>query len=310
VKRLALAAAAACCVLLLPALVLGLLMVAAMSPASTVVQPVAACQPATSATWDGEQLANAAIIEQVGRQRGVPSRGWVIALATAAQESGLRNLPYGDRDSLGLFQQRASWGSVAQRLDPVWSSGKFFGSLEQVAGWERLPVTDAAQAVQRSAYPDAYARWEAPAQALVDGTTGCQPPAASTTDCPPSGLAVETGLQPNAVTVVRCEVAKWGIVDLLGIGQRDIASDHPLGLAVDVMVPAWQTPAGNALGWQVAHWVQANAAAFGVTYVIFDAHIWSVARDGEGWRPYRHPGGGADPTSMHLNHVHVSVVGG
>jgi hypothetical protein len=107
-------------------------------------------------------------------------------------------------------------------------------------------------------------------------------------------------------------VAKWGIVDLLGLGQREDnpQSDHPKGLAVDVMVPAWQTPAGNALGWQVARWVQANAAAFGVTYVIWDARIWSVQRNGEGWRAYAHPGGATDPTAMHLNHVHVSVVGG
>jgi murein DD-endopeptidase MepM/ murein hydrolase activator NlpD len=75
------------------------------------------------------------------------------------------------------------------------------------------------------------------------------------------------------------------------------------------MIPDWATPAGNELGWQVAEWVQANHVCLGVTYVIWDAQIFSADRAGEGWRPYEHPNGWTDANSAHRNHVHVSVAG-
>jgi murein DD-endopeptidase MepM/ murein hydrolase activator NlpD len=119
--------------------------------------------------WNTEQLANAHTIITVGAQRGIPARGWIIALATAMQESGLRNLAGGDRDSLGLFQQRPSqgWGIPAQLRDPTYVVGKFYDKLATVTGWQTMPVTQAAQAVQLSAYPDAYAKWENDAALLV-----------------------------------------------------------------------------------------------------------------------------------------------
>lgn len=118
---------------------------------------------------DAEQLANAQVIAATGRAIGVGERGVLVALATAAQESRLRNLPYGDRDSVGLFQQRPSqgWGTVLDLLRPDYAATKFFQALLRVPGWEQLPVTVAAQAVQRSAFPSAYARWEPLAAALV-----------------------------------------------------------------------------------------------------------------------------------------------
>lgn len=127
---------------------------------------------------DGEQAANARVIVSVGQQRGVPARGLVVALMTAMQESTMRNLPYGDRDSLGLFQQRPStgWGTPAQVTDPAYAATAFYGGpgsptanpgLLDVVGWEQLPATVAAQAVQRSAYPTAYAKWESSATAWV-----------------------------------------------------------------------------------------------------------------------------------------------
>ncbi len=120
---------------------------------------------------------NARIIVDVGRSLGVPDRGLVIALAAAAQESGLRNLDHGDRDSLGLFQQRPSqgWGTVDQVLDPVHAARAFFGGpssptvgtapgLLDVPGWSSMPLADAAQAVQHSGHPEHYAKWEASAR--------------------------------------------------------------------------------------------------------------------------------------------------
>lgn len=116
-----------------------------------------------------EQRNNAATIIGVAKGVGAPPRAWLVALATAMQESTLRNLNYGDRDSLGLFQQRPSqgWGSPAQVTDPVHSTTIFLQRLMAVPGWEMLPVTAAAQAVQRSGFPDAYAKWEGLASQLV-----------------------------------------------------------------------------------------------------------------------------------------------
>ena len=117
--------------------------------------------------------ANALVIVQVGRELGVSDRGIAIALATAMQESSLRNLSWGDRDSVGLFQQRPStgWGAVEQLTDPAHAARLFYGGasnpnggvtrgLLDIAGWESMPLTEAAQRVQISAYPDAYAKWE------------------------------------------------------------------------------------------------------------------------------------------------------
>lgn len=136
--------------------------------------PGASGPPAAVPGLDVDQLRNAGTISAVGRELGVPARGLVVALATALQESTLRNLPYGDRDSLGLFQQRAAWGTVAERTDPATSARLFFSGgragqpgLLDIAGWEAMTVTRAAQAVQRSAFPDAYAKWELTATRLL-----------------------------------------------------------------------------------------------------------------------------------------------
>ena len=147
---------------------------------------VAAAAPITLATagvvtpMSEEMRLNAQTIVSVGRNAGVSDAGLVVALAAAAQESGLRNVDYGDRDSLGLFQQRPSvgWGTPEQVMDPVRASLAFFGGasnpnpdvtrgLLDVPGWESMTVTQAAQAVQISAYPDHYAKWETSARAWL-----------------------------------------------------------------------------------------------------------------------------------------------
>ena len=126
------------------------------------------------------QFANARIIAQVGVTMGVPMPGETIALATALQESGLQNLDHGDRDSLGLFQQRPSqgWGTPVQIMNPAYAARQFYSHLLQVPGWRVMPTTQAAQAVQRSGFPDAYAKWEHEAQTLATefaGTLACTP---------------------------------------------------------------------------------------------------------------------------------------
>jgi hypothetical protein len=147
-------------------------------------RPRSSCAAATvgSATVggvsvDAGQLANARIIYAVGAALGLPQRAEIVALATAMQESDLQNLPYGTADSLGLFQQRPSegWGTVAQIMDPVTSARAFYEALVKVGDWQALPVTEAAQAVQRSQFPDAYGQWQPMATQLVAtfaGTAG------------------------------------------------------------------------------------------------------------------------------------------
>ncbi|MFE2140372.1 C40 family peptidase [Streptomyces sp. NPDC059456] len=147
-----------------------------------------------------EQIPHTKTIVATGISLRVPERGQVVALATAIQESRLRNLSGGDRDSLGLFQQRPSqgWGTPEQIRDPVYAATKFYKGLLEVRGWEQMTITQAAQAVQRSGFPDAYAQWEPLARALqqaivktlpggngAPGTGGTQPPA--TSDCAGGG---------------------------------------------------------------------------------------------------------------------------
>lgn len=125
----------------------------------------------SGSTMNDEMRANAAVIVQVGRNLGISDYGIVIALATAMQESSLRNLTWGDRDSVGLFQQRPStgWGTVDELTDPARAAELFFvgrsgvRGLLDISGWESMPLTQAAQRVQISAYPDAYAKWESSA---------------------------------------------------------------------------------------------------------------------------------------------------
>jgi len=158
-------------------------------PAAPVVaEPVAAATPAPApapepdrpATLTDEMRANAQLIIQVGRSLGVPDGGIVVALVAAAQESGLRDVDTGDRDSLGLFQQRPSqgWGTVEQVSDPAHAARSFYGGpdgpnvgrapgLLDVDGWESMPVAAAAQAVQHSAHPDHYAKWETAARVWI-----------------------------------------------------------------------------------------------------------------------------------------------
>ncbi|MEV3871627.1 C40 family peptidase [Streptomyces sp. NPDC049906] len=146
-----------------------------------------------------EQIPHARTIQATGVAMKVPVRGQIVALATALQESGLRNLDYGDRDSLGLFQQRPSmgWGTAAQIRDPVYASTKFYEGLLKLSGWESMTVTQAAQAVQLSGFPDAYAKWEPLATALqkalapslteADSDTGTMDVAAPSSGCETGG---------------------------------------------------------------------------------------------------------------------------
>ncbi len=123
---------------------------------------------------DSQQVANAVIITDAARESGLAHHAVTVAVAAALQESQLRNLTHGDRDSLGLFQQRPSqgWGTPAQILDPHFAAVAFFRALARIDRWQTMAVTEAAQLVQRSATPTAYAGSEAEARAIAGATTG------------------------------------------------------------------------------------------------------------------------------------------
>ncbi|MFF0123757.1 C40 family peptidase [Micromonospora arida] len=166
-------------------------------------------QPPGANRWDSEQLDITATIIDIGVTKGVPRWGWIVAVATAMQESGLRNLPYlGDRndhDSIGVFQQRPSqgWGTIAQLSKPAYQAGTFFDKLQTVPGWKTMPLTQAAQAVQVSAFPDAYARWTDDALHLVEQLTSTLADCATDAlDALPTGFALPANTPPAVETAI------------------------------------------------------------------------------------------------------------
>ncbi|SFF74965.1 hypothetical protein SAMN05216251_12738 [Actinacidiphila alni] len=185
-----------------------------------VTVPLKPIGPQQTARWTREQLRNATTITAVARTRSVPPRGAVIAVATAIQESSLNNLDDGDRDSLGLFQQRPSqgWGTPAQLTDPVYATNAFFDALLKIRNWQTMPLSRAAQAVERSAAPGAYAKWEQAAGALVTTAWGTYAVTSITTGCddtatadPTAVLTTRTPRSPSqAIAAARAEAGRPG----------------------------------------------------------------------------------------------------
>jgi hypothetical protein len=292
-----------------------------------------------------EQRRNAAVIVAVGKQMQVPDRGLWVALATAMQESTLRNINYGDRDSLGLFQQRPSqgWGSPAQVTDPGYAATRFYERLLLVPGWEQMPLWEAAQTVQRSAFPTAYSKWEELAgQLLVEvgdgvslaGTDLCPPPGSDgdgpvpapwtggSTGCvraDPTSDGCLTGATLHALEQIEAAFGGYRASSaLLYTGcwsQRpwNPTSDHPAGRGCDLFPgSAGNFAKGDELGsgWRVARWLRTHADALQVSYIIWQGRIWTAgSRDDGGWgRAYT--GGGVydarEATGGHYDHIHVS----
>ncbi|NYE35314.1 hypothetical protein F4692_000418 [Nocardioides cavernae] len=269
---------------------------------------------------DLEQAENAALITAISAQRGMPARAASIALATAYQESKLYNIDYGDRDSVGLFQQRPSqgWGSVAELMDPVYATNAFYDALQKVDGYEDMEITVAAQEVQRSAYPDAYADHEEDGRALASALTGNSPRAFW---CEVPGDADEvgdeidqTGLVPRA-TVVREDLeSRFGTLSLGGFEPGGVSSGHMEGSAhyegraIDVFFRPINAE-NRKRGWAMASYLVANADRLDISTVIFDGRIWQARRSDDGWRDYRVPSssGGDRAILEHRDHVHVDV---
>ena len=274
-----------------------------------------------AATVTVEQAANAATIAAVAARRGLPARAATIALATAMQESKLRNLDYGDRDSLGLFQQRPSqgWGTPAEVMDPVHAAESFYTELVKIDTYKTMDINDAAQRVQRSGHPRGYARHESRARALASTLMGYSP-AGFTCSIRAASYAKEaagpSGLTPRAAAALEAVRGAFGDLEVggyapggVGSGHMD-GSAHYEGRAVDIFF----RPVGDERrreGWATAHYLVAHADALGIATVIYDGRIWTARRSTQGWREYTPPGGASsDATIMHRDHVHLDVAEG
>ncbi|MDT0307705.1 hypothetical protein RM780_12125 [Streptomyces sp. DSM 44917] len=226
-------------------------------------------------TLQPQQAANAATIEAVASARGLPERAVTIALATAIQESTLRNLGYGDRDSLGLFQQRPSmgWGTAEQVTDPVYAAGAFYDGLVEVPRWETMPLTEAAQAVQRSAYPDEYAGHEEEAALLAAALTG-RAGATLTCSWDEEAAPVADPAPEGDAGTVEAELARQFGADVGAVTDGEFLS-----------VPLEEADAARtARGWELAHWAMAHAAELGIERITLGDRLWEAERSQEGWQ--------------------------
>jgi hypothetical protein len=208
-----------------------------------------------------EQMANAATIAAVGISRKVPPRAIVVALAAAQQESKLRNLSGGDRDSVGLFQQRPSqgWGTPEQIADPRYAAGKFYTALLKVKNWQNLPVSQAAQKVQRSFNGELYQQWADSSQVMTDALVGATSAALA---CTVTDEPTSRGPDASAALVTSLKL-DWPTV-------RTASDSRVIGVAVEV--------SAEAAGWQYAHWLVAHAANTSVKSVTFGNLTWSAKR--------------------------------
>lgn len=268
-----------------------------------------------------EQAENAALITAISIQRGLPARAASIALATAYQESKILNIEHGDRDSVGLFQQRPSqgWGTVEEILDPVYSTHTFYDALVKIDGYETMEITEAAQAVQRSAFPDAYADHEADARALASALTGNSPRGfwCETAGDPDeaSDKLDDAGLVERAAIVREDVESVFGALSLGGFEPGGVSSGHMEGSAhyegraIDIFVRPINHD-NRKRGWAIASYLIAQADRLSINTLIFDDRIWHAgSRSGDGWTDYDVPSssGGDRAILEHRDHVHVDV---
>jgi hypothetical protein len=249
---------------------------------------VPGCQAGTGANaigLDFGQAADAATIAGVAARDRLPREALTIAYATAMQESKLENLDYGDRDSVGIFQQRPSegWGSTAQLEDPAYAAGAFFRALRQVPGWKKLPVDVAAQDVQHSADGSAYEQYAQSGAALAADFTAA--PHAVTCWYDPASQAASEGVSAK----LNLPAAVRGLDDAFGrpgkgAAVRSVSIARPGGSAV--------LAAAKGDGWTTANWLVANASSYGITQVSYGGYQWTAGLGETSWQLESGPAGG------------------
>jgi hypothetical protein len=241
------------------------------------------CQVTASGTtfsWAPDQASNAAAITAIAVQRGMPPRAATIAIATAMQESKVRNVKFGDRDSLGLFQQRPSqgWGTAEQILDPEYSTNKFYDALEKVKGYASMDIAKAAQKVQRSAAGEAYAQHEAQARVTASVLSG------------QTHAGMTCALQDPATPGDPGEVAALVEKDF-GVSAREGKT------SVTVQADS------DDLAWAVASWAVARATDTGATRVVLGDQEWQRGMQDSAleWHTVdAEPGADARTVTIHL----------
>jgi hypothetical protein len=241
--------------------------------------PVAAppgCQAGTGATaisMDSDQAAIAATIAGVAARHKLPEEAVTIAYAAAIQESQLHNLDYGDRDSVGVFQQRPSqgWGTKSELENPVYATTKFFAALVQVPGYATMPVDEAAQDVQHSGDGSAYEQWASVAAQLAGYFTGASPHGVSCWYVPPA--------RPSLANVGRSLTETFGPQGgdriLVAVTTARSGKKKP----GDAVVQAQRDAA-----WTVAGWLVAHAQDYGISEVRYAGYDWTAADGSMGWQ--------------------------
>ena len=223
-----------------------------------------------------EQAEVAATIAGVAARHRLPRHAVTIALAAALQESKLHNLDYGDRDSVGIFQQRPSegWGSATELQDPIYATTKFYAALLKVHGYATMPVDRAAQAVQHSADGSAYQQWTDIAGQLTGSFTGKSP---HTVSCwyTPSGQANLAGMEKQVRQTFGPAGRKAVVVRIT------TARSAKKNVAVLHVQPA--------AGWTVAGWLVAHAQAFHLSQLRYAGFSWKAANGTMGWQRESNP---------------------
>ncbi|MBK5217303.1 MAG: hypothetical protein JJE02_06930 [Propionibacteriales bacterium] len=221
----------------------------------------------TVARVDLEQAQWSALMAAIASRRGMPARAATIAIATAFQESKIHNIGYGDRDSVGIFQQRPSqgWGTAEQISDPHYSIGRFYDGLAKIRGYSSMEITEAAQKVQRSAFPGAYAQHEDDARALASSLAGYST----------ASFTCQINPKPSAGNIRRIAGNVNKAYGELSHKQADGRIAYTFtGKAADV----------ERRGWSLAHYLVANAASLGIETVSFNGRKWTASDSPEGWQ--------------------------
>ncbi len=231
-----------------------------------------------STSLSPEQAANAATVVGLSVRRGLPARAATIGIATIVQESGMRNLDHGDRDSLGLFQQRPSqgWGTPEQVQDPVFATNAFYDALIEVDGYRDLPVTDAAQQVQRSGFPLAYGDHEPEARLIASALTGYTP-GGFTCHLRGADVPLENG-DDSRLTDTAQRVADAAATQVTTASPAVVAGTS--GRAFEFTLGG-EDPARTA--WAVAGWAVASAGTYPVTEVSVAGSRWTRAASSRDW---------------------------
>lgn len=229
-----------------------------------------------------DQADNAALVAGTSVARGLPARAATIGIATALQESKLINIEHGDRDSVGLFQQRPSqgWGTVQEIMDPVYSTNAFFDVLVEVEGYEDMAVTQAAQTVQRSAYPDAYAQHEMRSRAWASALTGNSPESLS---CELAPVADDDQIAPDAARdVVAGRLGRdLGLAPATGAADPNRQDPASSTVTVDATPLTPDDPTRGA--WATGQWAVATAHTTQAIQVHVGDRVW--LREEAAWGP-------------------------